>query len=857
MDQTNKNKISPGFTARNFRKISPNGFGDLHNAYPHSMTWFHDHLFVGTTRDNLAMRGVGQDPQWIGEAWPVKLPENIWDLDLRAQIWRYNPITFEWAKTYTSPMIKGMDGFDVPQSAGFRVITPFQGISDSDYALYVPTWATHQRPMTEILRSEDGINFGVVSEPGLGLPDPKPRVLRGLIPFKDRLFTSPAMGQTRRQPNTAGIMLVLVSDDPARGKWELACEPQFGDPNNLSVFHMAAFNDYLYAGTMNIIEGYQVWKTDAEGDPPFKWKKVVSNGAFRGNLNQVAMTLTAFGDYLYVGSAIQHGGYDVDNKIGPAPPEIIRIDSDDQWELVVGEPRITPEGLKIPLSGMGPGFENIFAGYIWSMCVHQGWLYVGNAVWSTFMKFSRRERWPEWRQKTFNRKNVDHILRKFGGCDIWRSRDGVRWIPVTYNGFNNCYNLGVRNMVSTPYGLFVGLANSFGPEAAVRRTAGWNYELNPKSGLEIWLGSHEPAVVEGLVLKEETDSISISSQPLTIETLQKKEKLNSKTDSRLSGGNGRFNLGDWREEMIGLKSDSEEMIEEMFRLIPQKQGGIVDIGFGMTAAQYLPEYFVTEFSGDIKVGDEDNLLQQMTNQFYHDSDFRHFGFWHEDINDVKAACENLMEEILAFVPNKYGKIVDVCCGLGATTRYLLNYFNSESITGITTNKKYLSDCRKNVPKAKFLHMKLPKIELPDSSFDFVIWCKGFWPLGSRQKLLKETLRILKPNGQLVCFDVLYDKGGKYQKKRFFWEQEDSLEDLEAYQNLLLKTGFQNVQLADITHQSIVNFRKYTSAYFELKEFTEDINKDRFKKHKTYQMMMEDSIRFCLLISAFKPGANSS
>ena len=162
-----------------------------------------------------------------------------------------------------------------------------------------------------------------------------------------------------------------------------------------------------------------------------------------------------------------------------------------------------------------------------------------------------------------------------------------------------------------------------------------------------------------------------------------------------------------------------------------------------------------------------------------------------------------------------------------------------------------------MPKAKFLHMKLPKIELPDSSFDFVIWCKGFWPLGSRQKLLKETLRILKPNGQLVCFDVLYDKGGKYQKKRFFWEQEDSLEDLEAYQNLLLKTGFQNVQLADITHQSIVNFRKYTSAYFELKEFTEDINKDRFKKHKTYQMMMEDSIRFCLLISAFKPGANSS
>ena len=46
-----------GLAAYNFRKISQNGFGDGYNAYPHSMIWFKDHLYVGTTRANLQCSG--------------------------------------------------------------------------------------------------------------------------------------------------------------------------------------------------------------------------------------------------------------------------------------------------------------------------------------------------------------------------------------------------------------------------------------------------------------------------------------------------------------------------------------------------------------------------------------------------------------------------------------------------------------------------------------------------------------------------------------------------------------------------------------------------------------------------------
>jgi hypothetical protein len=43
-------------------------------------------------------------------------------------------------------------------------------------------------------------------------------------------------------------------------------------------------------------------------------------------------------------------------------------------------------------------------------------------------------------------------------------------------------------MVSTPAGLYIGVANPFGPKIAVKAGESWKYEVNPKGGLEIWQG---------------------------------------------------------------------------------------------------------------------------------------------------------------------------------------------------------------------------------------------------------------------------------------------------------------------------------------------------------------------------------
>jgi SAM-dependent methyltransferase len=739
------------------------------------MIWFRDHLYVGTSRATLAYRGrqrAEDNPDWLGAIWPVKIPKGIWDIDLRAEIWRYHPPTNKWSKVFTSPLVEGTDGTEVPLSVAFRAMTSFQGLSDSAPAIYVPTMATHQTTSAVMLRSADGIHFEVGTEEGLGFPDPyKPRGVRAIAIFKGRLFIAPSVARQRKSYNFPESMVILAAADPAGTKWQLACEPHFGNPNNLSVFEMVEFNRYLYAGTMNINEGFQVWKTDAEGDPPYRWKKVLSHGAYRGRLNQGAITLQPFRDGLYVGTGIQEGGYDRYNNIGPAAAELIRINPDDSWDLIVGEPRLTPEGVKVPLSGLGPGFGKPFAGYLWSMCVHEGWLYAGTFDSLTSMRYGRLDRWPEHLRRMLSRKRLERIIGKFGGFDLWRSRDGCSWIPVTQNGFGNPFNIGARTMVPTPHGLYVGAANPFAPDVAVERVAGWNYENNPRGGLEIWLGSHSLSPTGPLGSLSETSVCSIKSHLITNKAKESDEKY----------------------------------------------------------------------------------LEEIVSQFYGGSGFRHFGFWREGLNDARTACENLMDEILAFIPEKKGTIVDIGCALGGTTQYLLKYFSSEAITGITGDRKYLEDCRKTGPGMKFLCRKLPKLKLPAESFDFVIWVKGQDQLGARQRLLRESLRILKPGGRLVCFDVLPATNPTNQIWKDLLSLEESVETPGEYRDLLFVTGFQGVRLADVTNETLEGFRKYMARYFELKKLSHEIKDDTVQEVEGYLLMDKTPLRQCLLVSAYKPG----
>jgi hypothetical protein len=130
------------------------------------------------------------------------------------------------------------------------------------------------------------------------------------------------------------------------------------------------------------------------------------------------------------------------------------------------------------------------------MAVHHNSLYLGTYKWAVMLPWLKSERWPNWLRQATYRVGVDQLAHLAGGFDLWRSSNGIGWQPITRNGFDNPYNYGVRTLLSTPHGLFVGTANPFGPDVAVRAGSSWQYRPNRKGGLEIWLGSKSHLLAE-------------------------------------------------------------------------------------------------------------------------------------------------------------------------------------------------------------------------------------------------------------------------------------------------------------------------------------------------------------------------
>lgn len=460
-----------------FRQIANSGFGDPGNSIAWSMAWFKGKLYVGTGRHNLCLfiRGRGTD---VPPNLPVECPEDLLDLDLRAQIWRYTPETGVWEHVFTSPRVDfplpdGTVIEDVPRDAGYRgmiVYTDKHGVE----ALYVGTAGGR----ATILRTTDGTTFEEIPAPAADLVGVE--TFRDFAVYNGRLYTSPTFIFTPLEP---AARVVFESDDPASGNWRAVSEPGFGDLTNGTIYEMESFAGFLYVGTANPTSGFQIWKTNASGTPPYEWTPVITNGAERGRLNGTALSMEVFQGRLYVGTAgagqapsatsfmmselmpdLAEAASHVDSNGGSdratGASELIRINPDDSWEIVVGWARHTADGIKLPISGRIPGFGNVFSAHFWNMEVYEGWLYLGTIDGSVYLLGT-----------------ADRIVNAEGGFDLWATPDGRQWLRVTADGLGNPLNQGARTLVSTPVGLFLGTSNPF-------------TDAPPGlGGAEVWLGT--------------------------------------------------------------------------------------------------------------------------------------------------------------------------------------------------------------------------------------------------------------------------------------------------------------------------------------------------------------------------------
>jgi len=441
-----------GLNAGDFVKISENGFDAAdqaqdQNDYPWAME-----QFVPDGSDNspyLYVATWNRVQQWKGFQ-PDRKPAY-------PEIRRYRPdISPTTWETVLDTRDSGLDDHARPH--GFRSMKTYRNASDGRLFLY----AGGRGDTTSLWRSETGEpgtweQFWAVDQVGS---------IRGMTVHKGLLYMSFYNDYRMVDKDSVSAMGMILATDGDR-VWTVQLDG-FGNKHNVGIFTIESFNGYLYAGTHNPLQGGEVWKLEGP-DPTVPPVKIVSGGGPRW-LNESFLTMHEWNGHLYVGA---QASFLMRMIVGLKAADVIRIAPDDTWEAVTGRDSI---------AGERSGFGEPSNAYIWSMCEHDGWFYVGTydiMPGLTYMlthpcfilgimgiDCTRDD--PD--DKLLLLSSAEMVFwRKNAGADLYKTQDGYTWYAVNLDGFGNHNNYGVRTMGSLGGQLILGLSN-------------------PYDGLEMWAG---------------------------------------------------------------------------------------------------------------------------------------------------------------------------------------------------------------------------------------------------------------------------------------------------------------------------------------------------------------------------------
>lgn len=430
----------------NYTRISEPGFGaedfaQDRNDYPWGMTYFKPddaesgHVYVGT--GNAVLDSIYADVL----KWPRA------SVGLPPEIRRYRPErgdqhwerVMDWREVESGP----------PWSTrGVRTLLPYRSKADGRNYLYAGTfgelpalWRSATGDAGDWQLVYQGDRYGSVR--GFAVHD-------GLLYFglSYESVESPSVGQVF---STDGEYVSPIMTDG------------FGSPHNAGIYSLASFEGWLYAGTINLDRGFELWRL-AGPDLTTPPERIIAAETHDSALEAVA-DLQVFREHLYVGTIVFFNL----NKDGFPPlhraADLYRVDSAGHVEVVAGPNSI---------GGTKAGFGELSNAFTWSLEVHKERLYCGtwdgDSVLPVLIDY-----WPRILE-TYNERIGADVLRfpppfeatvRSGWYDattrrggrLYSSDDGVNWQEEFTGGLGDPQNYGVRNLLSVGDQMFLGLAN--------------------------------------------------------------------------------------------------------------------------------------------------------------------------------------------------------------------------------------------------------------------------------------------------------------------------------------------------------------------------------------------------------------
>jgi len=213
------------------------------------------------------------------------------------------------------------------------------------------------------------------------------------------------------------------------------------------------------------------------------------------------------------------------------------------------------------------------------------------------------------------------------------------------------------------------------------------------------------------------------------------------------------------------------------------------------------------------------MYSHLIDEYSDFSGFHNYGYWTPQTRTQKEASEKLVDLLIEFFPQKQGQILDVACGKGASTKRLRRHYAPSQITGINISEKQLASCREKAPGCRFVNMSATTLNFPSDTFENVLCVEAAFHFDTREKFLREALRVLKPGGYLALSDILFRPWAAASLITRYIPVANLLSDVEQYRSLLERVGFENVHIIEARAQCWEGFRDHSADFVRAKVLT--------------------------------------
>jgi microcystin synthetase protein McyJ len=143
----------------------------------------------------------------------------------------------------------------------------------------------------------------------------------------------------------------------------------------------------------------------------------------------------------------------------------------------------------------------------------------------------------------------------------------------------------------------------------------------------------------------------------------------------------------------------------------------------------------------------------------HHGGMLNFGLWTNGASSYHAASRNLVEHVARSIGiGPQSRLLDVACGMGGQDIFMAEAFRPVSIVGLDVTWKHVVAARERAEREgladriDFRHGTAIELPFGDRSFTHVMCIEGGEHFDTRERFLREALRVLEPGGQIGLTD---------------------------------------------------------------------------------------------------------